>query len=462
MHSRYNKTISRLFIPTILACIGLSLALAMYRIANRTQSHKYAIAAGMEKGESYLFSLAMADLVAKYQPKIKIKVIPSDGSEENIQLLQDNKAQLATAQADIPVQSSARIITFLFQDVFQVVVKDTSNIKKVSELRGRRIARPPRKGGQIKSFEVLATHYGLKPNDITYIDVANEPVAKVDEEEAIKEKFAKNQVDAVFHVRPVGNKSILELIEKYGGRLVPIDQATAMKIEQPNYNSAFIFKGTYQGSPPVPERDLPTVAVERTLLASKNTPVDDIRQITSVLYEHRQELDEKMQELAHKDQRLAAAIPLASYIHPPNNLESVSRVPIHPGAQAYYDRKKPSFFKANADVLASLLSIVALLGSGVWELKSRLEKNQKNQADKYSERVIKELNEVMTSSSTDPEKLKKQLLDARRNLLDIFKESVIALNENRISQESFQSFRVVWQVAMEAVDREDTLLEKSF
>lgn len=49
---------------------------------------------------------------------------------------------------------------------------------------------------------------------------------------------------------------------------------------------------------------MPTV-VERTLLASKNTPIDDIRQNTSVLYEHRQELDEKMQELAHKEQRLA-------------------------------------------------------------------------------------------------------------------------------------------------------------
>jgi uncharacterized coiled-coil protein SlyX len=200
-------------------------------------------------------------------------------------------------------------------------------------------------------------------------------------------------------------------------------------------------------------------------LARKDTPVDDIRQITRVLYEHRQELDEKMQELAHKDQRLAAAIPLAAYIHPPNNSENVSRIPIHPGAQAYYDREKPSFFQANADVLASivasLLSIVALLGSGAWELKSRLDKNQKNQADRYSERVIKELNNVMTTSSSDPEKQKKQLLLARKNLLDIFKESVIALNENRISQESFQSFRVVWQVAMEAIDREDTLVEKS-
>ncbi len=345
MQSRSNETISRIFIFTILACIGLLLALAMYQIFNRTQSHKYTIAAGMEKGESYLLSLAMADLVANYHPTIKIQVIASDGSEENIQLLQDNKAQLATAQADIPVQSSAQIVTFLYPDVFQLIVKDTSNIKKVSDLRGHRIARPPRKGGQIKSFEVLATHYGLKPGDITYVDVADEPVAKVDEEEAIKEKFAKNQVDALFHVRPVGNKSIYELIEKDGGRLVPIDQADAMRIEQPNYKSAFIFKGTYQGNPPIPERNMPTIAIERTLLARKDTPVDDIRQITSVLYDHRQELDEKMEELAHKQQRLAAAIPLAAYIHPPNNSENVSRVPIHPGAQAYYDREKPSFLR---------------------------------------------------------------------------------------------------------------------
>jgi hypothetical protein len=33
----------------------------------------------------------------------------------------------------------------------------------------------------------------------------------VDEEEAIKEKFAKNQVDAVFHVRPVGNRAVFNL-----------------------------------------------------------------------------------------------------------------------------------------------------------------------------------------------------------------------------------------------------------
>jgi hypothetical protein len=148
MNSQFIKMISRLFILTIFVCVGLPLALATYKIVNRTQSHKYTIAAGMEKGESYLFSLAMADLIANYQPKIKIQVIPSDGSEENIQLLQDNKAQLATAQADIPVQSSTRIVTFLFPDVFQLVVKDTSNIKK-SQIFGA-IGLPDHQGKAVK------------------------------------------------------------------------------------------------------------------------------------------------------------------------------------------------------------------------------------------------------------------------------------------------------------------------
>jgi TRAP transporter TAXI family solute receptor len=460
--SQYFEILSRKFVLTISACMGLLLLLVGTLVLNRLHAHKYMIAAGAVNGESYLLSLAVADLVTKYQPHIKIQVIPSDGSKQNIQLLEDNKAQLATAQADIPVLPSGRIVTFLYPDVFQLIVKG-NDIKKVADLRFHKIARPPKEGGQIESFEVLVEHYGLKSNDIIYIDAADGKPAATDEEQAIKQSFAQNQIHAVFHVRPIGNQSILELI-KSGGHLLPIDQANAMRIKQPNYKTAVIPKGTYQGNPPTPDRDLPTVSVERILLARKDLPTEDLRQITSTLYEHRQELDEKMEELAIKDRRLAQSIPLAAYIHPPNISESVSRVPVHPGAQAYYEREKPSFFKANADVLALLFSIAVLVGSWVWEFKSRLDKKQKNQVDGYSERVIQQLNEVMiyvTDSNAPPQNLRQHLLAARKNLLDIFKESVTALNNDLISPESFQSFRVVWQIAMAAVEHEDTLVQKS-
>lgn len=61
--------------------------------------------------------------------------------------------------------------------------------------------------------------------------------------------FRHNQVDAVFRVRPPGNKSIQELVQNGGGRLVAIDQAEAMKINQPGLEAAFIPKGAYQGNP---------------------------------------------------------------------------------------------------------------------------------------------------------------------------------------------------------------------
>jgi uncharacterized protein len=459
--NKINRPIS---ILSILFGIGLAIFFASTTIViNRTNLHSYKIAAGSVKGESYLFSLAIAETVKKYHPQIELVVIPSDGSKENIEFLESNKVQLATAQADTSVNSSAQIVSFLYRDVFQSIVKADDGIRSIADLRGLKIARPPKQGGQIKSLQILLKHYGLKENDIKYVDI---PIgAASDLDQAIDREFIAGRVDAVFRIRPIGNKSILNLIEKSGGKLIPIDQSEAMQIGEPNYKAASIPKGTYRGNPPIPASDLPTVSIERILFARKDLSSEDIQQIVEVLYEHRQELDEKMAELSAKDARLAGAIPLAAYIHPPKTTENISRVPIHSGAAAYLDREKPSFLKANADVLALLFPVVALFCSWLWELKSRLDKKRKDRSAEYTKRAIAEFDRVAiitTDRNIEPLHLRQQLLIARKNLLEIFKESVTALNDNRISQESFQSFRIVWQIAMDAVEHEEKLIEKSF
>jgi hypothetical protein len=47
--------------------------------------------------------------------------------------------------------------------------------------------------------------------------------------------------------------------------------------------------------------------------------------------------------------------------------------------------------------------------------------------------------------------LQSEILEIRRDLNAIFKRAVNALVEERISQESFQSFRVIWQVAADGI-----------
>ncbi|MEQ9487093.1 hypothetical protein [Coleofasciculus sp. F4-SAH-05] len=84
---------------------------------------------------------------------------------------------------------------------------------------------------------------------------------------------------------------------------------------------------------------------------------------------------------------LAALIPEASYISPPSVLVGTI-LPIHPGAQAYYDREKPSFLQENADWLGLLLSIAVVIWSWAWQLKSQLEQKQKNQGDNYNQEIL--------------------------------------------------------------------------
>lgn len=104
-----------------------------------------------------------------------------------------------------------------------------------------------------------------------------------------------------------------------------------MKIKQPALEATFIPKGAYQGNPPTPEIPLPTVVVQRLFLVSEDVDAEIVRQITSILYERRQDL--------------TAIISVASYISPPTTLSGTS-LPIHPGVQAYYDRKNFLFYKA--------------------------------------------------------------------------------------------------------------------
>ena len=429
MLSKYKISINRNLLVPILLSVGLIVALTGYVIIQRNRVYQITIAAGSKEGESYLFSQVMAKVVAIHQPKIKITVIETQGSEENIKLLEENKVQLATAQADIPVLPSARIVSNLFPDMFQLVVKENSGIKDISNLKGKRIGLPPQGSGQYQSFLFLAQHYNLKINELFAFAVS---------EKETDAAFNNNQVDAVFRVRPPGNKSILDLVQKRGGRLVAIDQAGAMKIKKPSLEAGFIPKGAYQGFPAIPPTDLPTVAVQRVLLANQKVEADVIRQITSILYERRQEL--------------ATLMPEAAYINPPN-LSGVSLLPIHPGAQIYYNKDKPSFLQENADWLGLFLSIGVLICSWGWQLKSEFEKKRKNQGDGYNQDIlllIKEIQGCQDLQSTEK---------IRQRLFNEFGKVVNALDCDDISPEAFQSFTFTWEAAIAALrDRQNILM----
>jgi uncharacterized protein len=93
-----------------------------------------------------------------------------------------------------------------------------------------------------------------------------------------------------------------------------------------------------------------------------------------------------------------------------------------------------------------------MAGSWIWELKRWMQKQQKDQADIYSKRVVTLISAVQTTNSVS------QLDEAWHELLKILAEAVHDLDDDKLSEESFNSFRAILQIGMEVTKERRALL----
>ena len=404
------------------------------------------LAAGDQEGESYIISEAIEKVVER-NSSIKIEVIPTGGTTESLKKLQEGTAQLATAQADVASEEisgskaqSSRTLAILYKDLFQLVVRDP-NIKQFSDLRGKRVALPI-KGGQYKSFEKVAQHYGLLKEDKKTLDIKLPDSENYDDKQA-EEDFKDKKVDALFRVRALGNQGISTLVKDYDGRLVPIEQAKAMKIQHPAFESSEIPQGAYKGNFAVPDKDLPTVAISRILVVRDTVDASVIQEITRIIFEHRQEIANTVSQ-NHPEVK-----PLIASIKRPSDTDGLGIPFIHPGAVAFYERDKPSFVQEHADYVALILTVIALIISWLRQLKVWIESSRKNEADEYIASAIN----LMKANPKDLEKNQKQLDE-------IFRKAADALIFESISQESFRTFNEAYKTTREAIEREKQVVEQ--
>jgi len=412
-----------------LALLALSVTLvAVLAIAwwQQSRTEHITLAAGAPSGESYILGNALKTVVERHHPRIRITLLETGGTVENLSMLQDGRAQLATAQADIPAGPRARSVAVLYDDTFQLLVPKQSQAKSLVELEGKRIALA-QSGGQFQSFLHVADHFGLHQADFQFVGTSDEDAGAA---------FLNGGADALFRVRAIGDPSIQRLVQSGKARFLPLEHAAAMKIKYPAFEAALIPIGAYLGNPPIPAQDFPTVAVHRTLLARDDANAAAIRAITGALLERRQEI---MQEIpvSMTEVRL-----LLVQTRRPEQQSAIGPA-LHPGALSFYEKDKPSFLLAHADYVGLILTVGLMAGSWIWELKRWMQRQQKDQADIYSKRVVALISDVQAANSL-------ATLDAAwSELLKILAEAVHDLDDDKLSEESFNSFRAILQIGME-------------
>ena len=406
-------------------CLAITGGAIWNLVKGKNSTIELKLATGSKGGDYYTFGAAIRQVITKNEPRIKLQVIPTNGSVENMQLLEQGKVQLALVQNDTPAKPSARAIALIYPEVFHLIAAEKSSIKSIFDLKGKRIALMPKGSGAYNAFWVLARHYDLKSTDFQALQMTPQKAALA---------LRNGQVDAIFRTLPIGNSWTKELLRTTQARMIAIDQAAAMKISYPYLVDSTIPKGTYKAIPAVPNDNLPTVGVQSALITNENVPPELVKNITSIIYDHRHEL--------------VKIEPKAATITQPDIGQNLG-LNLHKGARDYYDREKPPFLAENADVIALLMSIGTLIGSGLWSFRSNFIAKQKNRVDNYNLEIL-----TLTETARQTDKIE-ELENLRQELFKIFRQVVQDLDNDRISPESFQSFAFSWQVAINTIHHKE-------
>ncbi|MEP3672429.1 MAG: TAXI family TRAP transporter solute-binding subunit [Hyphomicrobiales bacterium] len=391
--------------------------------------------AGPREGETYLLMSEFAEVIERNSDILRLEVYASRRSEKtnSSDLMAD--IDLTTVQSHTPAIPDTQLVVGLYEEVFQLITRADSTVFSVKDLNGKRLALPPYGSSELAFFWAIGDHYNLYVQNVDW--------ASMSESKAIN-LLLHNKVDALFFVGSERNLATLKLIEEFelkkGApklRMIEIDQVAAMAVKRPYIEKFELDKGVFDGNPSLPDRGITTGAVRRLLVAKTSAKEKLIRELTRVLFENRADL--------------TVRFPLASQIVAPD-LASGLKLPLHPGAERYYTRNEPSFIQENAEPLALLVTVIAMLTSGLLTLKSRGNARKKNQADELNYDVLSIGKEISKTRG------QKKLLECQMRMQDLLDKAVVALDVDDVSDAGFQSFAFLWKTV--SADLEEKLAKK--
>lgn len=283
------------------------------------------ILTGDPKGVYYPLGNALAALYSKVRPAAQVTVQATQGSVQNLNLLQAGRGQVAFALADsvgfawkgdaelgFPTRlDKLRTIAAIYPNYIQVVASGASGIRTLADLKGKRVSvGAPRSGTEINARRVFAAA-GLS------YDMMSVQYLPFGESVAL---MKAGDLDATLQSAGLGVASIGDLATALPINIVAIPPQVVSRIGDPAYLSRAIPANTYQGQ----GEDVMTVAINNLLMTQESVPADVVYAVTKAMFENLPDM--------------IAAHPAAKGIAL-DHAATGSPVPLHPGAERYYREK---------------------------------------------------------------------------------------------------------------------------
>ncbi len=303
-------------------------ALAGCAAANRNEVRYPAagitIASGSAQGVYSGYAEAYRRALGQDVPDLRVKVVHTNGSLDNLDRLGSGRAQLGFATADTAYQATIgpsqpapnlRAIARIYDEYLHLVVPASSPVRSARDLRGLRVST----GAERSSTELTAG----RVLDAAGIAPEKDLVRRRFGLDASVAALRDGRIDAFFWSGGLPTPGIGDLAATTPIRLVPLDdQVNTLRAKYGAvYRRATVPSTTY---PQVPQAV--TVGVPNYLVVTGDLDARLVYQLTQVLFRHRGTIGAKVPSGRLLDARSAI---------------STMPIPLHAGAERYYRDQKP-------------------------------------------------------------------------------------------------------------------------
>ena len=278
---------------------------------------------GGDQGTYYAFGNVLAQRITS-DTNTAVTAVVSNGSQDNIEQMQMNVAQLGFVQSDVmsyayngerlfdgmPVTDFSTVAA-LYMEQVQIVTCDPE-IKTVADLEGKTVSIGASGSGVYYNALDILGAYGLTEDDIN---------AQYQDFGTSADSLQDGKIDAAFVVAGAPTVAITTLATAKDVYLVGLDDEhiAALKETSPYYEEYIIPEGTYDGVP-----ETKTVAVSAVVIARDDVSEEDVYNICYTIFENIDTITASHAKGAELDLEYAA---------------SMTSVPYHPGAAKYFAEK---------------------------------------------------------------------------------------------------------------------------
>ncbi|MBQ1462261.1 MAG: TAXI family TRAP transporter solute-binding subunit [Selenomonas sp.] len=254
----------------------VAMTVALVGCGSDTAEKKFLnIGTGGTAGTYYPIGGAMAEILNKDIQGMNASAQSTGASVANINMLKDGSVDLAIVQNDITYYAANGVEMFkdkkvdglkgiatLYPETCQAVTLDSSGIKSIADLKGKKVAVGAAGSGVEANARQIMEAYG-----ITYNDIQVQYLSFAEAANALKD----GNIDAAFLTAGYPTSAIQDIASQHKVRLLPVEaaKADALIAKYPFYTKTVIPAGTYAGF----NEEVPAVSVMAMLVA--NDKVDD-------------------------------------------------------------------------------------------------------------------------------------------------------------------------------------------